>query len=104
MGIEIDDLCRLCNTGSIRWTEHVLKRLMQRGISRSDVIYAIQTGEIIAQYPDDYPFPSCLILGFSIAGQTLHVVCGRGIDEIWMITAYYPNPDEWDSEFRKKVL
>ena len=103
MGIEIQDLRMLCNSDAVRWTDHILKRLMQRGITQDDVLQAIRTGEIIDQYPDDYPFPSCLILGLSVAGKSLHVVCGLGLDEVYMITAYYPNPGELDNEFRKKV-
>jgi hypothetical protein len=38
-------------------------RLRERGIKRADVINCIQSGEIIEQYLDDMPFPSCLILG-----------------------------------------
>lgn len=105
MSIDVNDLRKLCTVGAIRWTGHVLKRLMQRGISQADVIQAIQTGEIIEQYPTDYPYPSCLTFGFSVDGRVLHVVCGLGEDQIWMITAYYPNPDEWETDLktRKKV-
>lgn len=103
--MEVSDLRRLCASGAIRWTGHVLKRLMQRGISQADVIHAIQDGEIIEQYPDDYPYPSCLLLGFTTAGEPLHAVCGQGEDEIWMITAYRPDADEWEADWktRKKV-
>ncbi len=103
--MEIGDLQRLCTSGAIRWTGHALKRLMQRGISQADVIRAIQAGEIIEQYPDDYPYPSCLLLGADAAGDALHVCCGRGPGEIWMITAYRPNLDEWENDLktRKKV-
>ena len=105
MEITIDELRELCNNKAIRWTAHVMRRLIQRGISRSDVIEAIQRGEIIEQYQDDYPFPSCLVLGFTIAGKALHVVCGIGEAEIWIITAYCPNPAEWedDLKIRKQV-
>ena len=60
--MEITDLQKLCEHGSIRWTGHILKRLMQRGIFRASVVQAIRSGEIIEQYPDDYPYPSCLLL------------------------------------------
>lgn len=105
MGISITDLQKLCADDAIRWTEHVLKRLLQRGISQASVVRAIFTGEIIEQYPDDYPYPSCLLLGASVSGEALHVVCGRGKDEVWMITAYHPDPAEWESDLktRKKV-
>lgn len=102
MSISITDLQRLCVDGAIRWTGHVLKRLLQRGISQASVVQAILSGEIIEQYPDDYPYPSCLLLGGTPA---LHVVCGQGPDEVWMITAYHPAPAEWESDLktRKKV-
>lgn len=103
--MDIGDLQKLCAQGSIRWTGHVLKRLMQRGISQADVLQAIQSGEIIEQYPDDYPYPSCLLLGLTAAGKPLHAVCGLGDGEAWMITAYSPNPNEWEADLktRKKV-
>lgn len=103
--MDIADLQKLCSDEDIHWTGHVLKRLIQRGISQADVIQTIQSGEIIEQYPDDYPYPSCLLLGLTVAGEPLHVVCGRGENEIWMITAYHPDPEEWEPDLktRKKV-
>lgn len=103
--MDIADLQKLCDDEAIRWTGHVLKRLMQRGISQDDAIQAIQSGEIIEDYPGDYPYPSCLLLGNDAAGAPLHVCCGQGPGELWMITAYHPNPDEWEADLktRKKV-
>lgn len=105
MGISITDLQKLCAAGAIRWTGHVLKRLLQRGISQASVVQAVLSGEIIEQYPDDYPFPSCLLLGNTATGTALHVVCGQGPDEVWMITAYCPDSAEWEDDLktRKKV-
>ena len=104
MELTIDVLRKLCIHGRVRWTEHVLIRLLQRGISRDDVKAAIQSGTIIEQYPDDYPYPSCLILGIGINDRVLHVVCGVGLDELFVITAYDPNPDEWDHDFKKRRI
>ena len=93
---------KLCENGSIRWTGHVLKRLMQRGIFQTSVIQAIRSGEIIEQYPNDYPYPSCLLLGTTEAGEALHIVCGIGEGEVWLITAYHPDPDEWESDLKTR--
>lgn len=100
--MDIKDIQRLCEQGKIRWTIHVLKRLILRGISQEDTVQAIRTGEIIEQYPEDYPYPSCLISGTSHEGKTLHVVCGIGDDNAWMITAYYPDPAEWENDFKTR--
>ena len=86
----------LCVHGEYRWTEHILKRMAQRSISRDDVKYALLSGEIIEEYRDDYPYPSCLIHGFTEDNQSLHIVCGISENELWMITTYYPNLDDWN--------
>ena len=100
--MEITDLQKLCENGSIRWTGHILKRLMQRGIFQASVVQAIRSGEIIEQYPDDYPYPSCLLLGTTEAGEALHRVCGIGEGKVWLITAYHPDPDEWESDLKTR--
>lgn len=100
--MEITDLQKLCENGSIRWTGHILKRLMQRGIFQASVVQAIRSGEIIEQYPNDYPYPSCLLLGTTEAGEALHIVCGIGEGEVWLITAYHPDPDEWESDLKTR--
>ena len=100
--MEITDLQKLCENGSISWTGHLLKRLMQRGIFQASVVQAIRSGEIIEQYPNDYPYPSCLLLGTTEAGEALHIVCGIGEGEVWLITAYHPDPDEWESDLKTR--
>ncbi|GHV02990.1 hypothetical protein FACS189485_04950 [Spirochaetia bacterium] len=98
----IDIVRELCNKGVLRWTNHIFMRLMQRNITIDDVKQALMNGEIIEQYPNDYPYPSCLVLGLTVSGKYLHVVCGTNDVELWLITAYYPNPDEWTDNFRTR--
>lgn len=95
----ITDLQKLCEAGSIKWTTHVLARLQERGIEPSDIKNCIATGRIIEQYPDDYPYPSCLVLGVTVAGKILHVVIGAGGGYLWLITAYHPDPLKWNEDF-----
>jgi len=67
-----------------------------------DVGNVLTNGEIIEQYPSDYPFPSCLVLGHTVAGQPLHVVCGSNGEELWLVTAYFPSPAEWSDDLRQR--
>jgi hypothetical protein len=96
----IEDIVRLCGQQSLRWTKHILERLFLRNISTNDVIAALTSGEVIEQYPNDYPYPSCLVLGLTPAGKVLHIVCGSTGVELWLITAYFPNPSEWSEDFK----
>lgn len=100
--VDIDTIKYLCQINAIRWTQHVLVRLLQRNISTDDVVKALLTGEIIESYPVDYPHPSCLVLGLSIKLNQLHVVCGIADSELWIITAYYPSPAEWEKDFKTR--
>jgi hypothetical protein len=101
-GMTIEDIAMLCEARSVRWTSHILQRIFRRGISMDDVISALTNGEIIEQYPSDYPFPSCLVLGRTQEGKTLHVVCGSSASELWLVTAYIPSPAEWTEDFRQR--
>ena len=66
-------------------TQHSRKRFAERGISIDDIRYVFRTGEIIAQYPGDTPFPSCLILGYS-GERALHVVASIDKGLVYTIT------------------
>jgi hypothetical protein len=98
----VQDIVRLCESSSLRWTSHILGRLFERDIRLDDVKAVLEHGEIIEQYPTDCPLPSCLVLGYTTAGRPLHVVCGLDEVELWLITAYFPTPGEWTEDFRQR--
>jgi len=77
--------------------------MARRGITEEDIRQVLDTGQTIEEYPDDWPFPSRLILGHSV-GCALHVVAAEREDEgmVIVITAYEPDPDKWDASFRKR--
>ena len=95
--LEIEDIRVLCKDENILLTEHLLSRMRQRNIGFKDIKQAIMTGEIIEQYPTDYPFPSCLINSDSI-----HIVCSIGDEHLYLITAYHPSPEQWEDGGKKR--
>ena len=102
MELNIKDLRKICTLENIEITLHAARRLEQRGISINDVIACIMNGEIIEQYPDDYPYPSCLILGYAISQTYLHVVVGSNMTTLWIVTAYYPDLNNWESDYKTR--
>ena len=84
-------------------TEHAVDRFKQRGIYLRDVRAAVYSGDIIEQYPDDFPFPSCLICGVTRDNRTLHVVMSDEGSSSRIITAYYPDPTQWSSDFKTRL-
>lgn len=100
--IDIEQLRALNKADQIAITEHARRRLVERGISVDDIIQCIDTGEIIKQYEDDKPFPSCLVLGAAVNEVYIHVVVSHDREWIYLITAYRPDPDIWEPDFRTK--
>ncbi|MCI6126973.1 MAG: DUF4258 domain-containing protein [Enterocloster clostridioformis] len=46
--------------------------MQERDISRIDVKNCLLKGEIIEQYPDDFPHPSCLVFGYAANNKVIH--------------------------------
>lgn len=82
------------------WRKHALERMLQRSISRNEVIQCALYGEIIESYPEDYPYPSSLVL--EIGAQPLHIVMALNGEECYIITAYRPNDDEFENDFKTR--
>jgi hypothetical protein len=92
----------LCTDGTIEVTQHILMRCQQRNITYNEIKEVIKNGEIIEEYPNDYPYPSCLILGSSLKKRMIHVVVGLSEDKLWLITAYEPDLSQWDMTFKNR--
>ena len=98
--ITIERIRELCGNRAMRWTNHIHTRLIKRNIRIADVEQILLSGEIIERYPDDYPYPSCLVSGVGAGNNYIHVVCGISETELHLITAYYPNPAKWSEDFK----
>ena len=86
------------NTISFTHTE----KLRQRRIKAQDIEQAVKVGTILEEYPDDARGASCLIFGLA-AERPLHVLCGRlEAEEILIITAYEPDPEEWMDDWKTR--
>ncbi len=59
--------------GQYRFSDHAVKRMIRRSISRQDVETVICEGEIIEEYPLDKFSPSCLVYGKTEMGRNLHI-------------------------------
>ena len=100
--MQIEDIKALLRARRIKWTTHVMERLQERGIHPSDIRSCLSGGEIIEDYPEDYPYPSCLVLGYAQADIPLHVVVSIGMGMLWVITAYVPSCEKWNDDMRTR--
>lgn len=90
--------CRL-----IRFSRHAIERMFSREIPPDIVSQIVLGGEVVADYPDDSPHPSVLLLGFQ-EGRPVHVVVAH--DEIsgvcHVVTVYRPDPELWTADFKSR--
>ncbi len=100
--LNIDVIKQMVKKRKIRWSNHVIIRLFQRNISQLDVENALLNGEIIEEYENDYPYPSCLIYGINLKNEVLHIVCGANDIDLWIITAYYPDNIKWEKDLKTR--
>ncbi|MCM1087483.1 MAG: DUF4258 domain-containing protein [Muribaculaceae bacterium] len=98
--ITIKQLKALNKLENIAITEHARILLYERNISIDDIVNGINTGQIIKQYEDNNLLPSCLILGFSVKSAYIHIVASCDTDFIYLITAYFPDPEIWEADFK----
>lgn len=91
------------NCTTISFSRHVVEQMFARNLSTEDVTEILRTGETIESYPDDKPYPSCLLWG-QIRGRNLHVVAARDPEagSCVVVTAYEPSPNVWESDFRTR--
>ena len=68
-----------------------------------DLESAIQTGEIIEDYPDDPRGPSCVVFGLASDGRPVHLVIGL-LPGGWVrfITVYVPDPARWEPGWKTR--
>ncbi len=102
--MDIKQLQSLYNASgsNIKWAKHCLERMQERDISINDVESCLHTGEIIEDYPDDFPHPSCLIFGYTKENKVLHLVVGSNVDTIFFITAYYPDTNKFETDLKTR--
>ncbi len=82
---------------------HAIQRMFQRGISEQDVRRVLENGTLVEEYPDDAPYPSKLILGWSGRRPIHLVVADNHIEnQVIVVTVYEPGPDEWERTFTER--
>jgi len=101
--VDVAKLKAALDANSVEWERHVLERLLLRRISREVIIQVLRSGECIEDYPDDYPFPSALFLGWH-EKKPLHVVVAlnEAVAKAFVITAYEPDLEHFEPDFRTR--
>lgn len=95
--MKISDIVKAIESGQIRVTDHADEEAQADRLILDEIVFSVLYGEIIEDYPNDKPYPSCLIYGEKSDGQPVHSVWAYNKENQWavLITVYRPDPNRW---------
>ncbi len=93
--------------GKIYYSKHARDEMENEDFGEildQEVYEAVLSGKVIEDYPNDAPYPSCLIYGRTRKGRPIHLVCAYSASERLgiVITTYEPDPEKWLDFSRRK--
>ncbi len=102
--MDIGLIYKLAKKSKIAFKAHSVIRMQERKISADEIKEVLNNCEIIANYEDDFPLPSYLVLGRTSKNRYLHIVVAIDVKNymLWIITVYEPNLSEWEIGFKKR--
>ena len=85
------------------FSRHAIERMFERGVPPEVVRGIVESGEVIAEYADDKPYPSWLLLG-SQGTRAVHVVVARDAEahRCHVVTVYLPAQELWGEDFKAR--
>ena len=99
------ELKRAISVERVLITNHARQEADNDNLRLDEICWSVNHGEVIENYPDDQPFPSCLIVGMAPNNDPIHSVWAYNSQKqiAILITVYRPDPDKWiDGRERKK--
>jgi len=102
--MNVKDIIESIKDGKIRITDHAEDEAEDDNLLFEDIFISVQRGEIIEQYPDDKPYPSCLILGKNLKGEPIHSVWAYNVETkaSVLITVYRPHTERWMEDWKTR--
>lgn len=102
--MQIEDLIRAIGERKVIITDHADEEADNDDLSFDEVYFSVVRGEIIEEYPEDRPHPSCLVYGETFGGDPVYSVwayneaSGFGV----IITVYRPDPARWEPNWKTR--
>ncbi len=106
MNFTINEIVKAINSKKVRISDHAYEEAQSDNLTFEEIYYSVMHDEIIEEYPDDKPYPSCLILGYTFGNEPIHSVWAFNNENQWavLIAVYRPDPELWfNFRERKKI-
>ncbi|MFP4687237.1 MAG: DUF4258 domain-containing protein [bacterium] len=102
--MEINWIRKSIEQHKVKITDHADEEAVADDLTLDEIFYSVHTGEIIENYPNDFPFPSCLVFGKNKKSKMIHSVWGYNTERqiSILITVYTPDPKKWIDGKRRR--
>jgi hypothetical protein len=101
----IERVRRLVESGRRQYSAHAVRELAADGILIKPLVDSIDAAVVVEEYPDYHKGPCVLVLQRDETGSPIHLLWGIPKDRdgpAVLVTAYRPQPDQWDAGFRRR--
>ena len=95
--MDIEDIADAIRHQQVEVTTHADAEALADSLTFDEIVHSVVHGEVIEDYPQDRPHPSCLIYGHDPNGEPVHSVWAYNRVErlAILVTTYRPDPDRW---------
>ena len=95
--MNIGEIIEAIREDRVRITDHAYEEASADQLTFDEIYLSVFDDEIIEEYLDDDPYPSCLISGQTFSGNPVHSVWAYNPENGWavLITVYRPDPSLW---------
>ncbi len=95
--MKINNIRNAIENHQFKVTDHAEEEAVEDDLVLDEILQSVREGKIIERYPDDFPFPSCLVFGKNEDKEAIHSVWGYNSSTEWavLITVYRPDPEQW---------
>ena len=107
MSSTFERLKALVAKGEIRISDHGYDELAEDHLFVRELVAGVLAAELLEDYPDFPKGPCVLVLEKDPDGKPIHAVWGIPKGESTpavLITAYRPDPERWDEDFRRRKI
>ena len=95
--MSIEEIAAAIGNDRVRVSDHADEKAAEQDLALDDILFTVLHGEILEDYPSDFPYPSCLVLGETVGGLVVHSVWAYNVRSGWavLITVYRPDSKRW---------
>jgi len=95
--MKINNIINAIQNNRVKITDHADEEAYNDRLTYEEIYSSVFQGEVIEDYQNDKPYPSCLIMGKNFSDEPIHSVWAYNPENQWavLITVYRPDPKRW---------